>query len=239
MLLTATYLTLNGISGIAKISEIFLPIIVGSLLLVIGLSMNNFDFVNFRPVLMPSISSAIKCIPDLVIGFQGYEILFIMIPFMHDYRKVIPYTVVGVAIPVILYTLLVGMSIGVFGVHITQQLNYPTITLAETITFPGAFMERFDILFVILWIIAAFTTIANLYYMASLTSIRLLGLRHYKVSIYLLSPVIYIAAILPQNTLEIRKVTMLAGYIGIAISFITIGLLFLSWISGKREKENV
>ncbi|HZJ83497.1 MAG TPA: GerAB/ArcD/ProY family transporter, partial [Clostridia bacterium] len=46
MLLTAVYLTLNGINGIAKVSELFLPVVIISLLLVIGLSISNFNFMN-------------------------------------------------------------------------------------------------------------------------------------------------------------------------------------------------
>lgn len=239
ILLTADYLTLNGINGIARISEIYLPIIIASLLLVIGLSASSFNFVNFRPILTPSLADAVKGLPNLISAYQGYEIILLVIPFMGDHKKIIPYTVIGVGVPVFIYTLLVAMCIGVFGLSTSGQLNYPTITLAEGISFAGAFMERFDIFFVILWILAVFTTLANYLYMSSLTSVRLLGLRNYQLFVYLLSPIIYILAIIPQNILEIEYVTKSAGYLGIGISVLVLGMLLLAWISGKREKGNV
>ena len=186
MLLTTIYMVSNGINGIAKVSELFLPIIILSLLLVIGLSANNVKFMNLRPTLTPAFGQAIKGIPDMVLAFQGFEIIFLIMPFVHDHKKAIPYTIVGVGIPTILYTMVVAMTIGTFGLQTTQKLNYPTIILAEVISFPGAFAERFDIFIAVLWILAAFTTIANLFYMSSLTTVRLLGLRHYKPFMYII-----------------------------------------------------
>lgn len=238
MLFTIVYLILNGINGIAKWSELFLPIIIISLLLVTGFSITNFSLVRFRPMLTPSFICTIRGIPSLITAFQGYEIIFLIIPFMHSREKTIPYTIIGVGVPVVLYILLVAMAIGVFGLKTTQQLNYATITLAEEISFPNAFAERFDIFFVILWILAAFTTIANFFYMSSLATVRLLGLRNYQPIIYLLTPVVYILAILPQNLLEIRIVIALVGYFGLGISAFAIGLLILALILGKTEREN-
>lgn len=239
MLLTSVYLTLNGINGIAKLSELFLPIVIISLLLVIGLSVSNINPINFRSLLSPSFSSTIKGIFSLVTAFQGYEIIFLVIPFIYDQKKVIPYTIMGVGIPTVLYTLLVGISIGVFGLRTAQQLNYPTTTLAEEINFAGAFIERFDIFFAILWILAVFTTVANFLYMSSLTTVRLMGLRNYQPIIFLLSPIIYILAVLPQNLPEIEKITKLVGYLGLSISAFTIFLLFLALVTKKEAKGNV
>lgn len=239
MLLTVVYMVTNGINSVAKVTELFLPIIILSLALVIVLSGSNFKFVNLRPTLIPNFRLIIKGIPDLVIAFQGYEIILLVIPFLNDHKKVIPYTIIGTGIPTILYTILVAMTIGVFGLETTQNLNYPTISLAEGITFPGAFAERFDIFIAVLWILAAFTTIGNLFYMFSFTTVRLFGLKHYKPFVYILAPIVYILAILPQNLMEIRRFSSITGYIGLGVSIIIVGMLFLAWISGgKRERKN-
>lgn len=238
MLLTTVYLTLNGINGIARISELFIPIIIISLVLLIGLSLSNVNYLRLKPVLKPPLLLTIKGIPNLIMAFQGYEIIFLIIPFLYDHKRVIPYTFLGLGIPTILYTLIVCVSIGVFGLKTTQQLNYPTITLAEQIIFPGTLLGRFDILFAILWILAAFTTIANFLYMSSLSTVRLLGLRNYQPIIYFLMPMIYVLSILPQNLIEIEKFTEMVGYLGLGVSIITMGLLLISLISGKRGKEN-
>ncbi|NLJ40633.1 MAG: endospore germination permease [Clostridiales bacterium] len=239
MLLTSIYLALNGVSTIAKLSELFLPIIVLSLLLVIGLSISNFDYIRFMPVLTPAMIPVVKGIPDLMTAFQGYEIIFLVIPFMYSHKKIIPFTILGVGIPVILYTLLVGISVGVLGLKAIEQLNYPAVTLAEKINFPGGFAERFDIFFVFLWILAAFSSQANFFYMASLTTVRIFGLTNYQPFIYLLAPIVYILAILPQNLIEMQAVTKYTGYMGIGISILTVALLLLTLASKKGRSRDV
>lgn len=238
MLLTAVYLCLNGINGIAKLSELFLPIIILSILLLIGLSSSNFSFVRLRPVLLPSLWQSIKSIPNLSSAFLGYEIILVVTPFIARKKANIPNTLIGIGIPTVIYTLLVIMAIGAFGLKPTQQMNYPTITLARKINFPGAFAERFDIFFVLLWILAAFTSVANYFYMASLSLVRLVTLRNYQPFVYFLAPIVYMLAILPQDLPEIKMVNTYIGYLGLSISILAAILLILVLISGKKEHEN-
>lgn len=239
MLLTAVYLCLNGIGSIAKMSELFLPIIFIALILVIGLSLSNFNYVRFRPLLTPSIPLAIKGTANIMPAFLGYEIIFVLIPFYKKERKVLTGTFIGILVPSILYVLLVSLSVGVFGIKPTQQINYPTITLARKINFPGAFAERFDIFFVILWILAAFTSIANFLYVSSLSAVRLFSLRNYQPFIYLIAPIVYIFAIFPQNLPEIRLINTYIGYLGLGISLFFTLLMMIIWIMGKRREKNV
>ena len=238
MLLTVVYLCLNGINGITKLSELFLPIIILSLLLVIGLSASNFNFVRLRPVLLPSLWQSIKAIPNLASVFLGYEIILVVTPFVARNKSTIPNTLIGIGIPSVLYILLVIMAIGVFGLRPTQQMNYPTITLARRINFPGAFAERFDIFFVMLWTLAAFISVANFFYISSLSIVRLFTLRNYQPFVYFLAPIVYMLAILPQDRPEIKLINTYVGYLGIGISVFAIGLLVFVLISGTKEYEN-
>ncbi|HZJ58223.1 MAG TPA: endospore germination permease [Clostridia bacterium] len=238
MLFTAVYLSLNGINAIAKISELFLPIIILSLILVIGLSINSFSYVRLRPVLFPPLWRTVKGMPNVITAFLGYEIILLIIPFVERKKADIPRTLIGIAIPTVLYILLVIMAVGAFGLRPSQQINYPTIALARIINFPGAFADRFDIFFVILWILAAFTSVANLLYISSLSTVRLFGLRNYQTFIYILTPIVYMLAILPQDLPEIRKVNTYVGYLGAGISMLVVGLLIFALVFGKKEHEN-
>lgn len=242
MLIVVIYLIYKGIGAIAKISEAFLPLVVIVLLLVIALNFQDFRIRNLRPLisngLITTLIEAFQGIPKIITAYLGFEIVFFVIPFMQDPDKITPYVAGGVLLPTVIYTALTAMCIGVFGVQLTKKMLYPTISLARAIEFPGAFAERFDILFSILWILGVFTSISALFYIASLSVTRIVRLRNFRPFIFILTPFVYLVAILPQNIYQIFFLTELIGYVGIFVTFSPVLLLLISKITGKGEKRH-
>lgn len=238
MLIVVVYLIHNGIGAIAKICESFLPIVVIVLILVVVLNYQGFEISHLRPMLHSGLMPALKGIPQLITAYLGFEIVFFVIPFMQKPEKIIPYAVAGIALPTLIYTGLVAICIGIFGLELTQKMLAPIITLARAIAFPGAFIERFDIFFGILWILGAFTSIAVYFYMASLSVTRLFGLRNFRPFIFMLLPFSYIIAISSQNVYQISWMLEIIGYVGLVIVSIPIFLLLFFWITGKGGKKH-
>lgn len=242
MLIVIVYLIYKGIGAIAKISESFIPLVITVLLLVIVLNFQDFEIRNLRPLisngLVRTIKGALQGIPKIITAFLGFEIAFFIIPFLQEPDKITPYVAGGILLPTIIYTALTAMSIGVFGIELTKKMLYPTISLARAIEFPGAFAERFDILFSILWILGVFTSISIFFYIASLSITRIMGLKNFRPFIFILVPFVYLVSILPQNIYQIHFLIDIVGYIGIVVTLLPIPLLLISKISGKGEKKH-
>ena len=122
--------------------------------------------------------------------------------------------------------------------ELTSKMLYPTMSLARSITFPGAFAERFDILFGVLWVLAAFSATSISYYIASLSITRLLKLKNYRPFIFILLPLVYITAIMPQNIYQMNQIIEIAGYLGMIMTSIPIPLLAIIWIKNKGGKAH-
>ena len=126
--------------------------------------------------------------------------------------------------------------VGVLGHKATSELVYPTIQLARRIGIE--FIERFDILFIVFWILAVFTSLTSYLYMASISFTRWLGMRNYKPFILILLPICYIIAIIPQDISEINMLGKIINYVGFIIVLSSIPLLILSMIRKKGGKAN-
>lgn len=234
-LLAAVYLCLNGISSIAKICETFEPLVIGTMLLVIVLSLRNFNFEELIPAFRQDILEWIKAIPPLTISYLGFEVLLFITPYVQDTSKIVKYAFIGILPAVIVYTLFVAITVGIVGVEPVVRSLYPTIQLARYIKFPGGFAERFDIFFMIFWILGAYTCESSYLYLSSVSITRLLGLRNYKPFIILNVPLIYMLTLFPQNIKEIIAFTQYVSYFGLVVVAVIIILYILA--GGLKKGE--
>jgi len=236
MLLLCIYCVQGGIVTIGRICELFmLPVLV-----VIGatiiFNLPDVQFFRYRESFSDGIKPIVLGASSIMLAYQGYEILFFLLPFMNDRKKVLQAGTGGMVLPTLIYSSLVFMAIGVLGPQPTAELTFPTIHLARRIG--TEFLERFDIFFIVFWILSVFTSITIYIYMASISLTRWLGLRNYKPFIFTLIPVCYSISILPQNISQINAMNDIMNISGILLVLSTIPLLILSFIRKKGAVIN-
>lgn len=234
-LFAAVYLCLNGVSSLAKICELFEPLVIGTMLLVIVLSLENFNFEELLPAFKQNISQWLYAVPHLTISYLGFEVLLFITPYAQDTSKVVKYGLWGILPSIFIYSLFVAVAVGTAGVEAVARSLYPTLQLARYIKFPGGFAERFDIFFMIFLMLGAYTTVSSYLYLSSVSITKLLGLRNYKPFILLIVPIIYVLALLPQNIKEINVFSQYVSYIGLALLAAVIVLYVLAVILKKGE----
>ncbi len=233
MLFTCLYMVVKGIDTISKICELFFPLIVISIGLVLLFNISDINWVRFRSIFSPETLPCLKRIPNLFGPLLGYEVLFLITPYMRKPDKGYLCGILGSLTPTIIYVGLVVTAVGIFGAEATGTMVYPTITLAKRISFPGGFLERFDIFFIIFWTLAAFTTVALFYYISSVTITKLIKMKNYKPFMFVIAPIIYFISITPQNFMEIEQLLFIAGIMGI----ITVCSSFLFYLISIIKKK--
>ncbi len=217
MLFTSMYLIMNGISSLSKVCEIFMPIIIIVSLILIFLPLKHFNIEEFYPMFSNGIKPALIGIPKIFTAFLGFEIVAFITPFASEDNNIWRYSMLGLLIPVCIYTLLVFTVIGIFGVNTTSFSIYPTLEIARYINFPGAFAERFDIFFMLFWVLASFSTLSCYFYMSSLSIAKLLDLNYYRPFAVVLAPLIFLFGIFPANLQKVFTYFQYIGYVGIGI----------------------
>lgn len=241
MLVLSVYLVQNGINPLARICEAFFPIVLISISILIWLSLQNFNIQEFYSFWQVDVIDLLKAMPSTILAYLGFEILLLVGAFVVEPKKLVPYGVIGTSIAAVLYVVTVVIAIGVFTTDTLKYQRYPTLELAKSITFPGAFAERFDIFFAIFWILAVFTTVAIFYYLSAFSITKLIGLKNYRPFCYLLLPVIYFTALMPQNIYQAGEFSKLISYFGGIVVFVIPGILLVVMLIrrkgvGKHEK---
>ncbi len=239
MLILIAYLTQNGIVAIAKLCEVFFLITIIFGLLILLLSMENIDVNEIICCLKFKGGDLVRGIPESLFFYSGFEILFIVGAFAAKPAKLKKSVTIGIGIVILLYIATVIIGIGVFSVEGLKYTIYPTLELAKAIVFPGAFAERFDILFAISWITAVFTSLALAYYSAMFSITRLIGLKSYKPFSYILMPFLYLTTLAPSSINSVMSLNTWNSYFQlIVIVIIPISLLLIAFIRGKGGRSS-
>lgn len=234
MLVLTVYLVQNGINPIARICEAFFPIVIISISILFLLSLKNLDIKELYSFWQIDLFDLAKAVPVTLLSYLGFEVLLFAGAFMAEPQKIIKYGIIGISIPVLLYVATVAICIGVFSIDALKYLMYPTLEMAKSIIFPGAFAERVDVFFAIFWILAVFTTVSIYYYLAAYNVTKLIGLKNYRPFCYMLLPIIYFISLVPQNIYQSSLFSIWASYFGgAAIAFIS-GLLLIAALIRKK-----
>ncbi|PAE59599.1 spore gernimation protein, partial [Bacillus licheniformis] len=130
------YLIVGGLSSIARLFQIVLPITFILFLLVVFMSIGIFDVDNLRPVLGEGIGPVLKGIKVTALSFSGIEIILILMPFMNQPRKAIHTIMIGIAIPLLFYMITVVMVIGALSIDGVVSRTWPTIDLMRSFEIP-------------------------------------------------------------------------------------------------------
>ncbi|MEK3949345.1 GerAB/ArcD/ProY family transporter [Paenibacillus sp. FSL H7-0703] len=216
-LLLIGYLTWGGLHAMVRLVELFFPLTFIVFLLLIILNINHFNLDNLRPVFHKGwhpIFESLKVIPFSTIGFES---ILILTNVMVNPQKAWKAGWIGYSIAMGLYLLMVTMVVGCMSVEEVSRLQWPVVSFAQQIEFPGSFLERFEILFIILWTIKIFMTAAN-YYFYMVAGISQLTQKWNRYICYLPLILIFSLSMYPQNFIEIGNFDKISGYFGIIIA---------------------
>ncbi|MDO3676248.1 GerAB/ArcD/ProY family transporter [Paenibacillus ehimensis] len=228
-MLVAAYLATGGINSIARLIELFFPVILIILAALIAFSFKEFDLDNIRPVLAEGLRPVWKGIPSSTFSYSGFEIMLVLSAFMQEPRDAVKSMLKGIGLVIPLYTLTVLIAIGTLTVEEVKTLPWPTMSVAKDIELPGGFFERFESLFSVLWVMSMYSTFVPYYYVASLGMSHLFR-RNFRTFIYLLFPVIYIIAMLPK---KLNEVLSIGNFLNDFALFIIVIMPLYFWIFVK------
>ncbi|KWX73103.1 GerAB/ArcD/ProY family transporter [Paenibacillus jilunlii] len=229
-LLLVGYLTSGGLQAMVRLVELFFPLTFIVYLLLIILNINHFDLDNLRPVFHQGWRPIFKSLQVVPFSALGFESMLILTNFMVNPQKAWKAGGIGYSIAMALYVLMVTMVIGCMSVEEVSRLQWPVVSFAQQIEFPGAFLERFEIFFIILWTIKIFMTAAN-YYFYLVAGISQLTQKWNGYIYYL--PLIFIFALsmYPQNFVVMGNMDKVSGYFGMIIcAGVPLVLLLISMV---------
>jgi spore germination protein len=240
MLVLAALNVRHDITTFAYIHHFYLPVLVGPALVIVSLSLKNSKMLNLLPVLgnTPHMSSIITGTLTIAALFQGTFVYTLVIPAMRRPERAMKASFWGMAIAGGIYFLIVVANVSVFGSQEIRNLLWPSLELARTTSLPANILERLDAPFLIVWVMAVFTTLFSSYYLMIHSTSELFRLRDHKLFSFFVLPFVFMMAMMPQNVLQMYKIIQIVGQIGLVLTVVyPLLLLVVASIRKKRGER--
>ncbi|TFB22150.1 spore gernimation protein [Filobacillus milosensis] len=191
---------------------------------------------NYLPIFSTPWKDVLKGVLISSYTFLGFELLWVIYPFIYDKKNVAKYSQFSILITVVMYLFITMVAIGYFSPKQLEQKVWPLLTMFKVISFP--MFERFDILAVALWIIVILPNLILLAWMFSFTCKRAHGWKQKHCLVGLVIFSLGFIAIFDDREL-INKFTDYTGQIGLvlgwAFPFILLPFAIKHRMKGKKK----
>lgn len=237
ILFTAAYAVRHGLNVLVRLAEVFTPIVLVFVAITLVVLQLQMDYRNLLPVMARGIMPVGRALFPGYFVFQGYGLLFFALPLVADSRQSFRSAAAALGVALVLYLSIFAGAIGIFGPQQLSLLIYPTVDLARALEIPEMIIERQEILLLTVWILVNFISVAGSFYAVSVGASQLLGLREFSPLVYLVLPLIYLGAILPQNVAQVSLAQRILAGSFIALSVVYLAGFGLSYLRPKGGRN--
>ncbi|RWZ55292.1 spore gernimation protein [Halobacillus fulvus] len=194
------------------------------LVLTISKPITYMDWGHFTPILQTSWTDILKGAQRTAYTVLGMEILFFVYPYIKNKKNIALPVHLGLAMTTFLVMLVTVVSIGYFSPDHLRETVWATLSLFKIISFPV--IERFDFIAVALWMMVVLPNIVLLCWMLVHSLKRLFHLKE-KHSIFGVSVLLFIGALLVEYRMDIDLLTEWTARVGFWLVFVYPIFLFL------------
>ncbi|MFF2482401.1 endospore germination permease [Paenibacillus sp. NPDC058071] len=234
----------GGIVGIARCGELLGPIILVVILGTCMLSVNHLDWHQLTPVFADSGWMGIMKGTIPAVAFYGDVIMFTMIfTFLSNPKQAMSKTMWGMALSAILVLIATMMVIMTFGSDLSARMWAPFFGMTRFVSVLG-FIQNVDILVVVIWLFSAFIKLSLFLFVTAYGTAQWLNIKNWRNMIWVLVPVIFVLALLPQNAIAPVKEYVQQYWTPYAIPINVVGIPLLLWLvsvirgkSSQRKEE--
>ncbi|MGG1658249.1 GerAB/ArcD/ProY family transporter [Brevibacillus sp. NRS-1366] len=238
MLLLMIFLTYQGgIEGIGRCSELFGPIILVSIFLVVMLSLPNTEWNRILPVYVDNGMSSIWKATLLPASFFGECVMLTMLlSFMEKPEQGPSRAMWGVGIAGLVVFISTLCIIFVFGPALSAKMSHPFFDMARYISIAG-FIQNIDLLIVLIWIMSVFIKLSLYFFICSYGTAQWLNIKDWRKLIWGVALVVFVQSLLyPDVTVsDVKYVTQY--WIPYAFTINMVGIPLILWLIGTIRKK--
>ncbi|OLR26487.1 GerAB/ArcD/ProY family transporter [Bacillus cereus] len=220
-ILVGSYLLQSGIQPMVRFFQLFFPLTIFVIFTILASGFISFQWQYLHPILGDGILPVIHSVPFTFFSYFGYETILIFASFMDKPKQSGTAVLLGVSIPLLLYTLHSFVLVGTLSVEELKVLTWPTMEFAQRIQ-----TWHLELIFFVIWIIQLFTTYVIGHFIAHLGCCYLIK-KQKNISLYILMVIAYLLACIPKNLNETLLLGNWISKIGIICSVILPCILLL------------
>lgn len=235
VLLISAYGVNGGLEVITRLAELLGPVLILSIFLLIGLSLNQMEFEHLQPMFR---HNPLELLQASLIPGSWFGICIAMgmfMPYHNRPEQTLKAKLGGVATGVLLLLLVLLAIIAVFDVNLASRERYPIYRLASIIDVGGIF-QRLEIVAMTIWVSAEFFTVIVLYYLAVLGFAQVIELKDYRPLTPIIGSIVLVISLLMfRNVTQIdASTTGLSPWLALSVEgLLTTFLLLVSLVRSK------
>lgn len=236
-LLVVVYAVAGSSVGLLRLNMLFFPFVLTIALAVQFMNIGFIDAENYFPVFESSWLQIGEGSLHSAFSFLGFEILLVYMAYANQPKKVPKAAMLGAGVTMAFYMVVYLFAIGVFGTASAAEIQFPTIEIAKEVEVPGEIFERFESIFFTVWIMTVFNTTSMAYDVALHTLRTLLPKIKRIHMIFVLTPLIYLVGMIPDDYIELEALGGILAYSSIAVGmFIPLILYIMAVTRGVGQR---
>lgn len=229
----------NSPQIIARYNEIVLPFLFLPIPLLLISLVQEGELVNILPLFQLDWWGVIRGVFQTLFIFAGYSVIFVYMAYYQEPRSAVRSHMWGMGIIISFYWITLLSSLAVFGPVELERMMWPTLELVKMASVPGMIFERMESIFLVIWVIAVFTTILNVYgaYVDMVIHFFSLGKESRKWVAWGSTPLLFLLSLWPSDLNEVIRLREMVVYsewvVYLLISLVLVG----AWLNRQWKKR--
>jgi spore germination protein (amino acid permease) len=227
-------LVIYGVTGGLRVivGACFFSIILSvGMLGLIGYPLRFADFHHLLPVMESSMTSILKGTHKMTLTIIGFEILYVVYPFLKEREKVTKFAHLGIAATNFLYLIVILITLIYFSPGQLKNTIWPTLSLFKIVKLP--FIERTEYVAVSYWLLLILPNLM-LYFWAAVRGVRRTFEKKMKGLIWFFTFAIFLSSLFLNSRHKINHFNDLFASMAFYITFCYPFIIFiLAWIKKK------
>lgn len=237
MIICGTYLLRGGLDSLMKFNELALWIMMIPIVVIIIFAIFKINIHNLMPFVDFQRTNIFAGIKNSAYAFNGISVVYLLLPYLsqkHQFRKIAGTTLGFITFFYIVIYLIV---IGFFGVEETGGLLWPFISLISNVEIPGNFVENWEGIIMVIYMIFNFAAFVNAYFVSVSVLKDIFRFDDVRLSNIFIVPLIYVVSMIPQNIVEVNIILTYYFPYFYLVNYLVLPLLFLSSNYLKRRRR--
>jgi len=224
-----------GIETFARVCEMFIPIILITIFLLIILTVPEINIKLLEPMLEKGVLPIFKLAPQ-ALSFAGQYIVFmaIWLPLLNKPKLALRAVLIGAPISAITLIIVLNTIIAVFSAEVAETMAFSMVKLSQVARFPG--LEGIPSIVLGVWIIASFVNGSVFFFPVVIGMSQWFKIKDYRTIVLPVGLLVTALSLLPDSYFaQLQENKLLGLYVSLPI-ILSIPLLWvIAWVRNVRE----
>ena len=229
-----------GFKSVIKCNLIMVPIILIAITIIFIFTAPDFTYQRMFPILGNGLGSIFLQGSSSLVLFTGVAYLYFLMPYLKEKKDFKKISLISVGICAYSAIISVISLLFIFPFVIPGNESVPIYLATREISF-GSFIERTDILFILIWILTIFTNLSVAIAFVVQIFKKITNISDSKSVVFCFSSILFAISLIYNDLLQLdfaENTVFLYAFFALGLVF-SLGVLIFANIKHKRQNKNI